>query len=227
MLDVNKIREEFEEELIGFRRELHMYPELSFKEFKTTEKIKADLIFGLHNNPEIPWGKIAIKRGGLMAAVDTINIKVKGKGGHGAIPDATRDPIVALIGDKFGLDSDEGRGVLGVYIVGTVFGTIFMGLLVSFLAAATPLHPYSLAMATGVGSASMMTAGVGSLVAMFPEMQEMLTAFGATSNMLSGLDGLYMSLWMALPLSEWLYRKVYKAKYGHLPEPSRSIKEGE
>lgn len=138
-----------------------------------------------------------------------------------------REPNVALIGDKFGLDSDEGRGVLGVYIVGTVFGTIFMGLLVSFLAAATPLHPYSLAMATGVGSASMMTAGVGSLVAMFPEMQEMLTAFGATSNMLSGLDGLYMSLWMALPLSEWLYRKVYKAKYGHLPEPSRSIKEGE
>lgn len=81
-----------------------------------------------------------------------------------------REPNVALVGDMFGLDSEEGRGVLGVYIVGTVFGTIFMGLLVSFLAVATPLHPYSLAMATGVGSASMMTAGVGSLVAMFPDM---------------------------------------------------------
>ena len=81
-----------------------------------------------------------------------------------------REPNVALIGDMFGLDSEEGQGVLGVYIVGTVFGTIFMGLLVSFLAIATPLHPYSLAMATGVGSASMMTAGVGSLVAMFPDM---------------------------------------------------------
>jgi len=138
-----------------------------------------------------------------------------------------REPNVALIGDKFGLDSEEGQGVLGVYIVGTVFGTIFMSLLVSFLAAVTPLHPYSLAMATGVGSASMMTAGVGSLVAMFPEMEEMLTAFGATSNMLSGLDGLYMSLWLALPLSEWLYKKVYKAKYGHLPEHLKVIKGGE
>lgn len=130
----------------------------------------------------------------------------------------SREPNVALIGDKFGLDSEEGQGVLGVYIVGTVFGTIFIGLMASFLAANTPLHPYSLAMASGVGSASMMTAGVGSLIAMFPEMEEMITAFGATSNMLSGLDGLYMSLWLALPMAEWLYKKVYKMKYGELPQ---------
>lgn len=147
-----------------------------------------------------------------------IGLKREAIGGAHSI---SREPNVALIGDKYGLDSEEGQGVLGVYIVGTVFGTIFMGLLVGFLAAYTPLHPYSLAMATGVGSASMMTAGVGSLVAMFPDMQEMLTAFGATSNMLSGLDGLYMSLWLALPMAEWLYKKTYKMKYGQLPEPPK------
>lgn len=129
----------------------------------------------------------------------------------------SREANVALIADKFGLDSEEGQGVLGVYIIGTVFGTIFIGLMASILAANTPLHPYSLAMAAGVGSASMMTAGVGSLVAMFPEMEEMITAFGASSNMLSGLDGLYMSIWLALPMAEWLYKKVYKIKYGELP----------
>lgn len=144
-----------------------------------------------------------------------IGLKREAIGGAHSI---AREPNVALIGDKYGLDSEEGQGVLGVYIVGTVFGTIFMGLMVSMLAANTPLHPYSLAMASGVGSASMMTAGVGALVAMFPDMEEMLTAFGATSNMLSGLDGLYMSLWMALPLAEWLYKKVYKVKYGQLPD---------
>lgn len=128
-----------------------------------------------------------------------------------------REPNVALIGERYGLDSEEGQGVLGVYIVGTVFGTIFVGLLASFLAAYTPLHPYSLAMASGVGSASMMTAGVGSLTVMYPDMAEMLAAFGATSNMLSGLDGLYMSIWLALPLSEWLYRRTYRIKYGELP----------
>lgn len=135
----------------------------------------------------------------------------------GAAHSIAREPNVALIGEKFGLDSEEGQGVLGVYIVGTVFGTIFIGLLASFLAAYTPLHPYALAMASGVGSASMMTAGVGSLSVMYPDMTEMLTAFGATSNMLSGLDGLYMSIWISLPLSEWLYRRMYRVKYGEFP----------
>lgn len=227
MLDLEKLREEFEEELIEFRRDLHMYPELSFKEFRTTGKIKeelkkldieiidlgletgvvgllkgkedgptialrgdidalpikelndvpyksridgvmhacghdihttcvlgaakilskirdklegnamfvfqpaeeinkgaklmvekglftdikADMIFGLHNNPEIPWGKIAIRKGGLMAAVDTIRIKVKGKGGHGAIPDATRDPIVAASAMVMNLQTIVSRNV--------------------------------------------------------------------------------------------------------------------
>lgn len=132
----------------------------------------------------------------------------------GAAHSVAREPNVALISDVYGLEGDEGKGVMGVYICGTVFGTVFFGLLASFCAAYTPLHPYSLAMASGVGSASMMTAAVGSLTAMFPDMKDTLAAFGAASNMLSGLDGLYMSLWVALPLTEWLYRKSYKLKYG-------------
>ncbi|WP_312906557.1 M20 metallopeptidase family protein [Tissierella praeacuta] len=73
--------------------------------------IKADLIFGLHNNPEIPWGKIAIKKGGLMAAVDTIRIKVKGKGGHGGIPNATRDPIIAASAMLMNLQTIVSRNI--------------------------------------------------------------------------------------------------------------------
>lgn len=136
----------------------------------------------------------------------------------GAAHSVAREPNVALIGERFGLDSQEGEGVLGVYIIGTVFGTIFIGLLASFLAAYTPLHPYALAMASGVGSASMMTASVGALSTMFPDMQETLQAFGASSNLLSGLDGIYMSIWIALPFSEWLYKKMYKIKYKELPK---------
>ncbi len=135
----------------------------------------------------------------------------------GAAHSIAREPNVALIGERYGLDSAEGRGVMGVYISGTVFGTIFFGLLASFAAAYLPFHPYALAMAAGVGSASMMTAAVGSLTVMYPEMAEQIAAFGAASNMLSGLDGVYMSIWMALPLSEWLYRKIYKFKYGVEP----------
>ena len=136
----------------------------------------------------------------------------------GAAHSIAREPNVALIGERYGLASAEGRGVMGVYISGTVFGTIFFGILSSFAAATGLFHPYALAMASGVGSASMMTAAVGSLTVMYPQMADQLAAFGAASNMLSGLDGLYMSLWMALPLSEWLYKKFYKIKYGVEPE---------
>lgn len=85
-------------------------------------------------------------------------------------------------------------------------------MLASLLASYTPLHPYSLAMASGVGSASMMTASVGALSTLYPDMAETLAAFGASSNMLSGLDGVYMSIWISLPLSEWLYKKLQSRK---------------
>lgn len=137
----------------------------------------------------------------------------------GAAHSIAREPNVALIGERFGLDGPEGRGVMGVYICGTVIGTIFFGLMASLAAAYLPIHPYALAMAAGVGSASMMTAAVGSLSAMYPHMADQLAAFGAASNMLSGLDGLYMSIWMGLPMAEWLYRKTYRIKYGVNPEP--------
>ena len=150
----------------------------------------------------------------------------------GAAHSIAREPNVALIGERYGLNSAEGRGVMGVYICGTVVGTIFFGLMASIAAAYLPFHPYALAMAAGVGSASMMTAAVGSLSAMYPQMADQLAAFGAASNMLSGLDGLYMSIWLALPFSEWLYRKVYRLKYGidpvkEMTTPAREEKRNE
>ncbi|EGO65381.1 DUF3100 domain-containing protein [Acetonema longum] len=141
----------------------------------------------------------------------------------GAAHSIAREPNVALIGDIYGLNSAEGRGVMGVYICGTVFGTIFYALMTSFAAALLPLHPYSLGMATGVGSASMMTASAGVLVTMFPDMKDQILSLGAASNMLSGLYGLYISLWMSLPMTEWLYRKLYRLKFG-VPAPEREAK---
>ena len=43
----------------------------------------------------------------------------------GAAHSVAREPNVALIGERYGLDAAEGRGVMGVYICGTVIGTIF------------------------------------------------------------------------------------------------------
>ncbi|MDO4261012.1 MAG: M20 family metallopeptidase [Eubacteriales bacterium] len=66
-----------------------------FMELKCLENPKVDAIFGMHNSPEIPTGTVAVKNGPLMAAVDRINFTIKGKGGHGGIPQRNVDPIVA------------------------------------------------------------------------------------------------------------------------------------
>jgi N-acetylcysteine deacetylase len=52
-------------------------------------------VLGAHNKPDLASGHVGIKVGPLMAAVDTIRVDVEGKGGHGAIPNLTIDPVVA------------------------------------------------------------------------------------------------------------------------------------
>ncbi|HWZ85414.1 MAG TPA: amidohydrolase [Thermoanaerobaculia bacterium] len=51
--------------------------------------------FGLHLWSPKPVGWIGVNRGALMAAVDSFEIEVEGRGGHGAAPHETSDPIVA------------------------------------------------------------------------------------------------------------------------------------
>jgi amidohydrolase len=52
-------------------------------------------VFGAHNKPDVDSGVIGIKSGPLMAAVDSVLIEVTGRGGHGALPHMTKDPVVA------------------------------------------------------------------------------------------------------------------------------------
>ncbi len=58
------------------------------------EHPRPDFILGLHLWNEKPLGWVGIKSGPLMAGSDTLEIKVKGKGGHGGLPQQTVDPIV-------------------------------------------------------------------------------------------------------------------------------------
>lgn len=62
----------------------------------------------------------------------------------------------------------------------------------------------------------MMSASLGTLTVMYPEMADQLAAFATASNMLSGLDGVYMAVFLALPMTEWLYKKCCIIKYGHV-----------
>lgn len=125
----------------------------------------------------------------------------------GAAFSNAREPNIAIIGEKYGINSPEGLGVMGVYVTGTVFGAVFTSFMVGFIADHFAwFSPQSLAMATGTGSAGMMSAGVAALVARFPDLKDEIAAYGAASNMLSGLDGTYMCVFISLPLANWLLR---------------------
>ena len=51
-------------------------------------------VYGLHNWPGQAFGTIALKAGPLMAAYDIFEIRVLGRGGHGAMPNETIDPVI-------------------------------------------------------------------------------------------------------------------------------------
>src|SRR5690348_12606319 len=55
---------------------------------------RPDYAFALHCAHNLPYGSIAYTEGLAMANVDSVDIIVHGKGGHGAAPHTTVDPIV-------------------------------------------------------------------------------------------------------------------------------------
>lgn len=55
---------------------------------------KPDYAIALHCESNTPTGKVAVSPGYSMANVDSVDITVKGKGGHGSAPETTIDPIV-------------------------------------------------------------------------------------------------------------------------------------
>jgi amidohydrolase len=58
------------------------------------EKFPCDAVFGMHNWPGLPAGVFAINHGPMMAALDTFEITVTGKGAHAAMPESGVDPLV-------------------------------------------------------------------------------------------------------------------------------------
>lgn len=58
------------------------------------EQFPCDAIYALHNWPALPAGVIGINPGPMMAASDRFEIKIEGRGGHGAHPYQTIDPII-------------------------------------------------------------------------------------------------------------------------------------
>lgn len=88
---------------------------------------KVDMIFGIHNHPDIPVGKIALKPGSLMAATDTIKIQISGAGSHGGYPHRGHDPILASSALVLGVQSIVSRNIPPQEAATISFGSIHGG----------------------------------------------------------------------------------------------------
>ena len=54
-------------------------------------------VYALHNVPGLELGRVLTTPGPIMAAVDEFTIHIEGRGGHGAMPHETADPIPAAV----------------------------------------------------------------------------------------------------------------------------------
>jgi len=75
------------------------------------DRFPCDAVFALHNEPNLPFGQFALRDGPIMAAVDEARITINGRGGHGAEPQDTADPIVCGASIVMALQSIVSRNI--------------------------------------------------------------------------------------------------------------------
>ncbi|MBB3898324.1 M20 aminoacylase family protein [Roseococcus suduntuyensis] len=57
-------------------------------------RFPCDAVYGIHNRPGMPLGEFGLRAGPMMAGVAFYDMVITGKGGHGARPETTHDPVV-------------------------------------------------------------------------------------------------------------------------------------
>ncbi len=127
-----------------------------------------------------------------------------------------REAQVAIIADKYGLNSEEGYGVMGVFIVGTVLGALWTSVLTSLLCNIGIFHPYALALGAGTSSMSMSTAALEVINSYYPDpaIKDTVQAYTNTSNLLVNVLGLYANMFITLPLTSVCYNFLNRFRRG-------------
>lgn len=142
----------------------------------------------------------------------------------GACHSINRETNLALMQDMFGPDSPEARGSLSVYIVGGMVGTIYFGFMASMIASTGLFHPFALGMSSGVGAGIMMASAVASLSEMMPAFAEEISALAATSETLSGITGIYVAIFVGIPICKFLYKHL-EPRLGRVTKAGRRAAE--
>ena len=75
------------------------------------ENFPCDAVFGMHNRPGLPLGNFAVRAGPMMAGGGFFDIRVTGKGAHGARPESGVDPVLVAAHIAIALQSIVSRNV--------------------------------------------------------------------------------------------------------------------
>ena len=91
-----------------------------------TRFAKPDYALALHNEPTLEAGKVGLISGPTYASATTIEVRIRGVGGHGAHPESTKDPVVMAAEYVLALQTIVSRQTLplepAVVTVGTIHG---------------------------------------------------------------------------------------------------------
>jgi hippurate hydrolase len=91
------------------------------------ERFPCDAIFGMHNSPGYPTGTFMFNAGPSMSASDTVNITIRGRGGHASRPHLAVDPILIAGSLVMALQSVVSRNVDPRQAAVVTIGTLHAG----------------------------------------------------------------------------------------------------
>ena len=88
---------------------------------------RPDFALSLHCHAALPAGEVGVVEGYMLANVDSLDIRVRGVGGHGAYPEATRDPIVLAAQSILALQTIRSREISALDAVVVTVGSVHGG----------------------------------------------------------------------------------------------------
>ncbi|HEY8492008.1 MAG TPA: M20 family metallopeptidase [Dehalococcoidia bacterium] len=88
------------------------------------EGLAPDAVFGLHIMGDLPLGRVGVEDGGQFAGVTKLEVVVRGRGGHAALPQQAVDPVVAAAHVVAALQTVVSRNVSPLQPAVVTIGTI-------------------------------------------------------------------------------------------------------
>lgn len=122
-----------------------------------------------------------------------------------------REGELAYTSEKFGLNTEEGRGILSIYLIGTLFGSVIF----SFIPPLFNMLGFdyrALSIASGLGSASMMTAASSSIIPLYPDAETTITSYAAAAQLITSFMGTYVMVFLSIPLMNFFYKLLKKER---------------